>query len=210
MIHFKSAVLFKGKFVKIQPHTKDFLDISDPKAVLETSLRCAGACAAPGARRALTCAAHACLTVAPSRAGPRLPSSGACSAKPPVLARRHYSCLTEGDTVVIQYNGKNFYIDIKECRPQRAVSIIETDCEVDFEAPKDYVEPKPSPKVPRYGARYVQYVQCYPEHTAVARSGACDEQGATLCRPRRQHRRARRGRPGPARWSAGAGAVAWV
>jgi len=151
LIHFKSAVLFKGKFVKIQPHTKDFLDISDPKAVLETSLRCAGACAAPGARRALTCAAHACLTVAPSRAGPRLPSSGACSAKPPVLARRHYSCLTEGDTVVIQYNGKNFYIDIKECRPQRAVSIIETDCEVDFEAPKDYVEPKPSPKAAQAG-----------------------------------------------------------
>lgn len=48
--------------------------------------------------------------------------------------------------MLIQYNGRNYYIDIKEAKPQDAVSIIETDCEVDFEAPKDYVEPEPSPK----------------------------------------------------------------
>ena len=35
----RSATLPKGSFVKLQPHTKDFLDISNPKAVLERSLR---------------------------------------------------------------------------------------------------------------------------------------------------------------------------
>lgn len=35
----KSATLPKGTFVKLQPHTKDFLDISNPKAVLERTLR---------------------------------------------------------------------------------------------------------------------------------------------------------------------------
>lgn len=39
LIQFKSATLPKGTYVKIQPHTTDFLDISNPKAVLETSLR---------------------------------------------------------------------------------------------------------------------------------------------------------------------------
>jgi len=99
MIEFKSTSLPKATFVKIQPHTTDFLDISDPKAVLETSLR-------------------------------------------------NYACLTKGDTVLIQYNERNYYIDIKEAKPGDAgVSVIETDCEVDFEAPKDYVEPpKTTPK----------------------------------------------------------------
>lgn len=35
----RSATLPKGTFVKLQPHTKDFLDISNPKAVLERTLR---------------------------------------------------------------------------------------------------------------------------------------------------------------------------
>lgn len=39
LINLKNVSLPKGTFVKIQPHTTDFLDISDPKAVLETSLR---------------------------------------------------------------------------------------------------------------------------------------------------------------------------
>ena len=35
----KSATLPKGTYVKLQPHTQDFLDITNPKAVLETTLR---------------------------------------------------------------------------------------------------------------------------------------------------------------------------
>jgi ubiquitin fusion degradation protein 1 len=39
LITIKSTSLPRGSFVKIQPHTSTFLDISNPKAVLENSLR---------------------------------------------------------------------------------------------------------------------------------------------------------------------------
>ena len=39
LIHIASARLPKGQLIKLQPHTQDFLDISNPKAVLETTLR---------------------------------------------------------------------------------------------------------------------------------------------------------------------------
>ncbi|KAL8115572.1 hypothetical protein AgCh_022176 [Apium graveolens] len=96
IVNIKNASLSKGTFVKLQPHTKDFLDVSNPKAILETTLR-------------------------------------------------SYSCLTTGDTIMVAYNNKKFYIDIVETKPSSAISIIETDCEVDFAPPLDYQEPeKPS------------------------------------------------------------------
>ena len=39
IVHLKSASLQKGRFVKLQPQTTDFIKISNPKAVLEQSLR---------------------------------------------------------------------------------------------------------------------------------------------------------------------------
>lgn len=39
LVALRSVSLPKGKFVKLQPHTKDFLDISNPRAVLEMTLR---------------------------------------------------------------------------------------------------------------------------------------------------------------------------
>ncbi|ODV92229.1 hypothetical protein CANCADRAFT_21097 [Tortispora caseinolytica NRRL Y-17796] len=39
LIVIESATLMQGSFLKIQPQSTDFLDISDPKAVLENSLR---------------------------------------------------------------------------------------------------------------------------------------------------------------------------
>lgn len=39
IINVKSTSLHLGKFVKIQPQTVDFLDITDPKAVLENAFR---------------------------------------------------------------------------------------------------------------------------------------------------------------------------
>lgn len=39
IVTIKSTSLPRGSFVKIQPHTSNFLDISNPKAVLENSLR---------------------------------------------------------------------------------------------------------------------------------------------------------------------------
>lgn len=93
IVHVKTASLSKGTYVKLQPHTQDFLDISNPKAILETTLR-------------------------------------------------SYSCLTTGDTIMVAYNNKKFYIDIVETKPSNAISIIETDCEVDFAPPLDYKEPE--------------------------------------------------------------------
>uniref|UniRef100_F6GUZ7 Ubiquitin fusion degradation protein UFD1 N-terminal subdomain 2 domain-containing protein n=1 Tax=Vitis vinifera TaxID=29760 RepID=F6GUZ7_VITVI len=60
---------------------------------------------------------------------------------------RSFSCLTTGDTIVIDYSNKKFYIDIVDTKPSAAVCIIDTDCEVDFAPPLDYEEadePKPS------------------------------------------------------------------
>ena len=92
-VNVKSIRLKKGTYVKLQPHTKDFLEISNPRAVLETTLR-------------------------------------------------NFFCLTKGDTIMIMYNDKNFYIDVIETAPSDAVSIFETDCEVDFAPPLDYQEPE--------------------------------------------------------------------
>ena len=51
-----------------------------------------------------------------------------------------------GDTIPINYNNKKYFIDIVEAKPQDAISVIETDCQVDFAAPLDYVEPEPVPR----------------------------------------------------------------
>lgn len=92
VVKFEHASPPKGTFVKLQPQTKDFLDISNPKAVLEMTLR-------------------------------------------------QYTCLTVGDTFVIHYNNKKYFIDVIEAKPANAVSVVDTDCEVDFAPPLDYVDP---------------------------------------------------------------------
>ncbi|GAU49249.1 hypothetical protein TSUD_87640 [Trifolium subterraneum] len=96
IVSLKNTSLVKGKFVKFQPHSKDFLDITNPKVMLEKSLR-------------------------------------------------SYSCLTTGRTIMIPYNNKKYYIDVVETKPSPAISIIETDCEVDFAPPLDYKEPEKPP-----------------------------------------------------------------
>eukprot|EP00922_Rhytidocystis_sp_ex-Travisia-forbesii_P051999 GHVS01077179.1.p1 GENE.GHVS01077179.1~~GHVS01077179.1.p1 ORF type:complete len:318 (+),score=21.08 GHVS01077179.1:569-1522(+) len=87
----------KGQYVKLQPVTKDFLEVSNPRAVLENAFR-------------------------------------------------NYATLTVGDNVVIQYLDKSYEIEVVELKPSPAVSIIETDIQVDFQAPKDFVEPAEVPK----------------------------------------------------------------
>ena len=91
----------KGKFVKLKPQSVDFLDISDPKAVLENAFR-------------------------------------------------YYSSLTINDIVEFEYNNKSYKIKITEAQPHSSVSIIETDLEVDFEAPEGYVEPQREVKLPHH------------------------------------------------------------
>lgn len=50
--------------------------------------------------------------------------------------------MTTGDSIMVAYNNKKYYIDIIETKPSNAISIIETDCEVDFAPPLDYKEPE--------------------------------------------------------------------
>ncbi|XP_057545315.1 uncharacterized protein LOC130824359 isoform X1 [Amaranthus tricolor] len=108
IVRVKNVTLPKGTYVKLQPHTQDFLDISNPKAILETTLR-------------------------------------------------NYSCLTTGDSIMVAYNNKKYYIDIVETRPSHAIGIIETDCEVDFAPPLDYKEPeKPVVSVPEKAPAQVE------------------------------------------------------
>ena len=82
----------KASFVKLQPQHTDFLEISNPRAVLEHALR-------------------------------------------------NFSCVTKGDVICVPYNNKNYHFMLKEVQPQDAACIIETDCNVDFDAPLGYVDP---------------------------------------------------------------------
>merc|ERR1719198_203397 len=54
---------------------------------------------------------------------------------------RNFATLTVGDCIVIDYNSKKYEIEIIECKPANAISIIEADVNVDFAPPKDYKEP---------------------------------------------------------------------
>uniref|UniRef100_A0A1B0FPL2 Ubiquitin fusion degradation protein 1 homolog n=1 Tax=Glossina morsitans morsitans TaxID=37546 RepID=A0A1B0FPL2_GLOMM len=78
-----------AKDSKFQPCSIDFLDITNPKAVLENALR-------------------------------------------------NFACLTTGDVIAIKYNKKVYELRVLETKPGDAVSIIECDMNVDFEAPVGY------------------------------------------------------------------------
>jgi ubiquitin fusion degradation protein 1 len=86
----------KATFCKLQPQSVDFLEISNPRAVLEHALR-------------------------------------------------NFSCITQGDIIQIPYNDKNYRLQLCKVEPGPAACIIETDCNVDFEAPVGYVEPVYTP-----------------------------------------------------------------
>jgi len=85
-VQFSYANLEKGNYVKLQPQTDDFLEISNPKAVLEAKLR-------------------------------------------------FFTCLTKLDIIAIEYNNKIYWINVVEVKPGNAVSIIDTDIDVEFAPP---------------------------------------------------------------------------
>ena len=95
LLQTKSTDLPPGQFIKLQPQNTNFLEISDPKAVLETAFR-------------------------------------------------NFSCLTVGDTFTFAYNDTVYEIAVLEVKPddglKRAVSVQETDLEVDFAPPVGYEE----------------------------------------------------------------------
>lgn len=59
---------------------------------------------------------------------------------------------------MVAYNNKKYYIDIIETKPSNAISIIETDCEVDFAPPLDYKEPE-RPVAPASSSKASQGMQ---------------------------------------------------
>jgi len=94
----ESISLPVATFSKFQPQHTDFLDITNPKAVLENALR-------------------------------------------------NFACLTTGDVIAINYNRRVYELLVLETRPGNAVSIIECDMNVEFEAPVGYKEPQKEPKI---------------------------------------------------------------
>jgi len=48
---------------------------------------------------------------------------------------RNFTCLTKDDSIAIEYNAKIFWLNIVEVKPGNAISIIETDLNVDFISP---------------------------------------------------------------------------
>ena len=96
LVQIKSTDLPSGQFVKLQAQSTTFLDISDPKAVLENAFR-------------------------------------------------NFSCLTKGDIFTFAYNDQVYEMAVLETRPEnefKAISVLETDLEVDFAPPLGYEEPK--------------------------------------------------------------------
>ncbi|KAJ5178783.1 Ubiquitin fusion degradation protein 1 [Penicillium capsulatum] len=83
-----------GQFIKLQAQSTSFLEISDPKAVLENAFR-------------------------------------------------NFSCLTKGDVFTFAYNDQVYEMAVLETKPsgsKNAVSVLETDLEVDFAPPVGYEE----------------------------------------------------------------------
>jgi len=89
----------KGTYIKLRPHETAFINLSNPKAVLEK------------------------------------------------IMSKDYPVVTEGQTIEIFYEElkKTFRIDIVKAEPTEIISIINTDINVDFDTPCDYVEPKKTP-----------------------------------------------------------------
>jgi ubiquitin fusion degradation protein 1 len=100
IVEIESVSLPVATFSKFQPQSPQFLDITNPKAVLENALR-------------------------------------------------NFACLTTGDSIAIKYNNKIYELCVLETKPGNAVTIIECDMNVEFEAPVGYKEPeykkKPEP-----------------------------------------------------------------
>jgi|TARA_B110000483_G_scaffold218401_1_gene271726 ubiquitin fusion degradation protein 1 len=85
----------KGTYVKLRPHKTDFINLPNPKAILEK------------------------------------------------IMSKDYPVITQGQTIAINHEELNrvFRIDIVETKPSEVISIVNTDLNVDFDEPIDYVPP---------------------------------------------------------------------
>lgn len=60
---------------------------------------------------------------------------------------RKFSCLTKGDIIAFHYVGRMYELLVVDLKPANAVSIVECDMNVEFDAPEGYVEPKREKKI---------------------------------------------------------------
>lgn len=90
----------QGTYIKLRPHKTEFINLSNPKAVLER------------------------------------------------IMSRDYPVVSQGQTIELNYEDLNckYRIDIVETNPAEIISIVNTDINIDFDQPLDYVEPPPQPK----------------------------------------------------------------
>uniref|UniRef100_A0A8C2G1C1 Ubiquitin recognition factor in ER-associated degradation protein 1 n=1 Tax=Cyprinus carpio TaxID=7962 RepID=A0A8C2G1C1_CYPCA len=117
LVQVESVNLMVATYSKFQPQSPDFLDITNPKAVLENALR-------------------------------------------------NFACLTTGDVIAINYNEKIYELRVMETKPDKAVSIIECDMNVDFDAPLGYKEPE------RHMQRPEEPTVCSDKHHTTAFTGS--------------------------------------
>ena len=129
----------KATFVKLKPQHVDFLEISNPRAVLE--VRSKRRLEGRDGWREVTAKALYHLPTLLTTFCSSLRSSCRSSLPSSQHALRNYSCVTKGDVICIPYNNKNYYLELMDVKPQDAACIIETDCNVDFDTPVGYVEP---------------------------------------------------------------------
>jgi ubiquitin fusion degradation protein 1 len=91
----------QGSYMKLRPHKTAFIDLPDPKAILEK------------------------------------------------IMSSDYPVVTQGQTIELFHEGIKYLIDIVETKPAEVISIVNTDINIDFEQPLDYVEPvAPAPAAP--------------------------------------------------------------
>ncbi len=91
-VDIKSIKMKKIEFLKLKPMSMDFLEIEEPKVILEEAFK-------------------------------------------------NYTCITEGDMINFEYGGIPMQVEVTEVRPDgRAMVLLDTECEVDFEPPVGYEE----------------------------------------------------------------------
>lgn len=101
LVNITNVTLRLGTFTKLEPQSVAFLEITDPRAVLEHSLRT-------------------------------------------------FSALTRDDIIQINYCDRIYELKVVEVKPSsshHAISIVETDLQVDFAPPVGYVESSLQPKM---------------------------------------------------------------
>lgn len=93
LITVKNVSLKKATFVKFRAQSVDFLEVHNPRALLE-------------------------------------------------VAMRSFTCLTVGDIIRIPHGDRTFDLEVREVLPDGAASVVETDCNVEFDEPLGYKESK--------------------------------------------------------------------